>query len=189
MNYIDPDGHLPCVNGTYTCNNPHNTDPKPKNPGQNNDNKNPPFDDSLGGNNDANQNGQSNHQNSPIAEEDNQNWLEIILGWKETPLVMAAIQVLSIDGIPLITGIMSEIGPGDLAIALACFAASRGAAVTGTASTLYQYHNNLYGTQKIDAIESIVTTITGSIPIPVIFLTSVHLNLFYTAYRYFGGGF
>jgi hypothetical protein len=57
---------LPCVNGTFTCNNPHNTDPNPANPGQNNENKNPPFDSSLGGNNNTNQNIKSNQQNSTI---------------------------------------------------------------------------------------------------------------------------
>jgi hypothetical protein len=36
QNYIDPDGHSPCVNGTSNCYNPHNTDPNPANVNDNN---------------------------------------------------------------------------------------------------------------------------------------------------------
>jgi hypothetical protein len=124
---------------------------------------------------------------STIAEDDAQNWLVTFLEWKETPLLMASIQVLSIDGFPLIAGITNFIGPEDLAIAVTLYATSRAAAVAGTASTLYQYKNGLHGTQGTDAIESVVTTVAGFIPVPSVVLTSVHLNFIYTLYRYTGG--
>ena len=124
---------------------------------------------------------------SSAATEEELNWLETILAPKETPLVMATIQVLATDGFPLIAGITGGIGPEDLVVALACAVASRGAAVLGTVSTLYQYRNNLHGAQMTDAVESVVTTIGGFIPFAPVYITSVHVNFFYTAYRYFGG--
>jgi hypothetical protein len=125
---------------------------------------------------------------SNIAEEDALSWLELLLGWKETPLAMAAIQVLTVDGLPLIIGLTAGIGPEDLPIALALFGVSRLAAIIGTASTLYQYQHNMYGTQMTDVVVSTTTLITGFIPIPQIYLASVHVDLFYTFYRYIGGG-
>jgi hypothetical protein len=122
---------------------------------------------------------------SSIAEEDLLNWYEEHLARKETPLIGASISVLVIDGIPIITGLTGGIGLEDLPLALVLFIMSRISAVDGLVSTYYQYRNDLHGTQAIDVIETTATTILGSIP--PLTIPSVHINLWYVAYRYFGG--
>jgi hypothetical protein len=112
-------------------------------------------------------------------------WIEAMLESKETPLAMGAVQVLTIDGIPVVTGITNGIGVEDLPLALTLFITSRGAAVVGTTSTFYQYSNGLNDTKLTDVIESAITTTAGFWPAAAV--PAVHINLFYSAYRYWGG--
>lgn len=112
-------------------------------------------------------------------------WIESILASKEMPLAMAAIQVLTVDGIPFAVGVTGGIGPEDLPITLGLFTLSRGAAILGTTATFYQYSHGLNDTRLTDVAESAGTTIAGFWPSATI--TAVHTNLFYSAYRYWGG--
>ena len=115
----------------------------------------------------------------------NHSWIESMLASKEMPLAMAAIQVLTVDGIPLAIGITAGIGPDDLPITLGLFTLSRGAAILGTAATFYQYSHGLNETQLTDVGVSAGTTIAGFFPSATV--PSVHINLFYSAYRYWDG--
>jgi RHS repeat-associated protein len=96
VTYNDPDGHLPCENGTFNCNNPHNTDSKPANPGQNNDNKNLPFDDSLGGNN-------TKTEKSPQVSNQNDNLGDEAVNWGGA---IAGIGMIIVGGVMLYIGIV-----------------------------------------------------------------------------------
>jgi len=75
--------------------------------------------------------------------------------------------------------------PATIAL-ITTFAINRTASILGLASTLYQYRNNLFGTQSFDVIMSVTTTITESFPGSTN-IASAHIEFWYTFYRTLGG--
>jgi hypothetical protein len=93
---------------------------------------------------------------------DEQSLSDKILSNKYTPIGAASVQVLS-GTVMLIAGPFVETPPG-IGAWIGAFAVNRGASLLGLASTFYQYHNHLYGTNFTDVAVNGTAFALGWIP-------------------------
>jgi hypothetical protein len=113
-------------------------------------------------------------------------WYIDILAWQYTPLAASAVNVLATDAAFLALALsLTPAAPVTIAIFIFAFGLGRAASIISTASTGYQYQQNLYGTTKNDYHISWATMLVGAIPIPETAVAN-HVSLIYTGLRTFG---